>query len=420
VARPADDLVVVHLSAVDLGPDREIGRLRRARGGSGGQVTVSFTYNDSWLGERQSFAIDPALDLAPGDLYTSDGGLAGIFTDCAPDRWGRALLDRRELHVARKESRPAVRLDEWDYLMNVSDAMRAGALRFARPGGGRFLDDTADTVPPTTRLRALEHAAQEFERGTREPTADQDRTLALLLGPGSSLGGARPKANFADERGALWIAKFPSPNDGRDMAAWEYVLTVMAGQASIDVPDVKLLSLGSRHRTFAARRFDRVDDGRRLYASAMTLAEKRDGEEASYLDIVEAITDYGDPDAIEADLEQLFRRVAFNVLVANRDDHLRNHGFLRGGGGWRLAPAFDLNPTPEKNEHTLALDAETRAPDIAVVRESAGYYRLSTTRADVLIGEVRAAARRWRTIARDVPLSADETDLMASAFEAAA
>lgn len=406
------DELVVHLDAAGLGPDQVIGALRRERARSG--AVVSFTYDDAWLSLPRSFTLDPALGLYPGEQFPAR--LPGIFSDAAPDRWGRMLLERREAIAARAETRRPRALDDWDFLVGVNDGVRMGALRLARASGGAFLDDAPLSVPPLARLRDLEHWAREAEEGAERPGSDEERWLVMLVGPGSSLGGTRPKANFVAEDGTLWIAKFPSREDRRDVGAWEYVATALAHAAGIAVPETRLMRLGSSQRTFAARRFDRIAGGRRLYASAMTLAGRRDGEEASYLDVAQAITLLGDPAAIAADLEQLFRRVMFNVLVANRDDHLRNHGFLRTRRGWRLAPAFDLNPASDKAEHGLALDERVRLPDLALVHETAALYRVSARRARAIEDEVRAALAGLAGIARAAELSRAEIDLVASAL----
>lgn len=406
----------MHLDAADLGPLRAVGTVARLRSRS--RTAVSFAYASPWLAARDSFVLDPSLRLFEGEQYAADGGLPGILTDAAPDRWGRTLLERREALAARREGRRARRLDDWDFLIGVNDLARAGAVRLARPADGRFLDDDPLTVPPLTRLRALEHAAMELGRRASPSDTDAERWLALLLAPGSSLGGARPKASFAAEDGSLWIAKFPSAADRRDVGAWEYLLTQLAADAAISVAETRLLRLGAQHRTFCARRWDRDGPERRLYASAMTLAGKRDGDDASYLDVALAIADHGDPSAIDIDLELLFRRVVFNVLAGNRDDHLRNHGFLRTPGGWRLAPAFDLNPAPDSPEHSLALDDAIRAPDLGPVIQTARFYRISGERADDIVAEVRAALATWRRRARDLEIPSDEIERVAGAFAA--
>lgn len=411
--RSERDAVTVHLAGAARGSDRVVGLLSRARAASG--PAIAFGYGTEWLADPARFAIDPEFPLYPGDHYARGGALPGIFTDAAPDRWGRQLLERQEAQRARDAGRPRRRLDDWDFLVRVPDAVRMGALRLAAPDG-RFLDDGPMEVPPTTQLRTLEEAARELELGPRDAAAER-RFLAVLLAPGSSLGGGRPKASFTGDDGALWIAKFPSRDDRHDVGAWEFLLHELAGECGIVVPEARLIRLGGEHRTYCARRFDRDGPERRLFASAMTLTGKRDGEDASYLDIAQAITQHGDPAGVQADLDQLFRRVVFNVLVGDRDDHLRNHGFLRGATGWRLAPAFDLNPASEKAEHALALDDAIRTPDLSVVRATAGLYQLSAVRAGAIVDEVRAGLSSWRRSARRLEIPADEIALISSGFD---
>lgn len=416
------EAVSVHLDAADLGPIRAVGELRRA--GTGARGAVSFAYDASWLRDRDRFEIDPALHEYQGPQYTPDGGLLGIFADTTPDRWGRRLLERREALEARQEGRAPRRLDDWDFLLGVSDTVRMGALRLrdAADGGSldeRSLEDAPVPIPPLTRLRVLEQAAREVERAPGASMDDEAALLALLLVPGSSLGGARPKATYADERDRLWIAKFPSRSDRDDVGGWEYLITRLAGQAGIDVPETNLLRLTVEQRTFCARRFDREDGSRRLYASGMTLTGEKDGADASYIDLAQAIADFGAPGAIDEDLSQLFRRIVFNILVSNRDDHLRNHGFLRSSRGWRLAPAFDLNPSPEMAEHTLAIDDRLRVPDIGLAVETAPFYRLSRLRALGIVDEVAAVVRSWGRLAVEIGFAESEVDRMAVAFGAA-
>ncbi|MGH7869330.1 MAG: type II toxin-antitoxin system HipA family toxin, partial [Candidatus Dormibacteraceae bacterium] len=279
-----------------------------------------------------------------------------------------------------------------------------------------LLDNEPLSVPPSTRLRDLEHWAAELEAGLPRTQSEEDQWVAMLIAPGSSLGGARPKANFLGE-GGLWIAKFPSREDRYDVGAWEYLVTRLASDAGVEIPEVGLLRLGSTYRTFCARRFDRVGERRRLYASAMTLAGKRGNEDASYLDIAQAIEYFAEPARIEDELRKLFRRVVFNVLVSNRDDHLRNHGFLRCPQGWRLAPAFDINPSPQKLEHGIALDATLRIPDLQIVRDTTPLYRLSSAAADEIIAEVRRSVNRWHDMARAANISREEVNAMADAFQ---
>lgn len=414
------DTVTVHLDAAELGPQRPIGELRRV--GSGARGAVSFAYDPAWLADRHGFEIDPLLGFYPGPQYAPSGGLPGILADTTPDRWGRTLLERREALAARQEARSPRRLDDWDFLLGVSDRVRMGALRLRDGEGGAFVEDGPMPIPPLTRLRALERAAREVERTSDVSDGsvdDEAAMLALLLAPGSSLGGARPKATFADVDGALWIAKFPSRSDRDDIGAWEYLVTRLAERAGIAVPETRLLQLTVEQRTFCARRFDREHGSRVLYASGMTLTGKTDGGAASYLDLAEAIADHGAPGSIDEDLEQLFRRIVFNILVSNRDDHLRNHGFLRSDRGWRLAPAFDLNPSPAKAEHELSINENLAVPDVALALETAPFYRVSETRARQIVGEVTQAVGPWRGLAAEIRFPDHEVELMAQAFVAA-
>jgi len=409
------DTVVVHVDAVDLGGDRLVGKLAGNRSRTG--RVFSFSYEKAWLTRKDKFALDPSLDLYEGEQYAEV--LPGIFTDAVPDRWGRTLMERREAILAKREGRRPRTLDEWDFLLGVSDQLRMGALRIANPVDGRFLDDRLPEIPANARLRELEHLAREAEED-RIPESDETEWLRILLAPGSSLGGTRPKSNFQEANGTLWIAKFPSREDRRDVGAWEYVMTQLALRSGIEVPSTKLLRLASVYRTFCAQRFDRINGGRRLYASAITLTGKRDGDEASYLDLAEAITFYGDPRAIDADLEQLFRRLVFNILAANRDDHLSNHGFIRASKGWRLSPVFDLNPAPEKSEHSLALDEISHIPDVRAALETARLYRVSDRGALAIVAEVRAAVESWREVAARADVSREEMESLAGVFAMAA
>jgi serine/threonine-protein kinase HipA len=416
VSRPLPPVVSVELDAADLGGPVRIGALRRIASPSG--VLIAFAYDEAWLSRRDAFVIDPTHGLYPGEQYPRAGNeIAPIFTDAAPDRWGRMLLDRREALEARTEGRRRRSLGEWDHLLQVADVSRMGALRF-RDDDGRYLDDTTPAIPPTAMLRELEAAARELERPSRGGRSAEAQQLALLLAPGSSLGGTRPKATFRDTDGGLWIAKFPSSMDTRDMAACEWVLNELAAAAGISVAEHRLLALGSGHHTFAARRFDRLGGSRRLYASAMTMLSRRDREASSYLEIALAVADHGLRGRIDAELAHLFRRVAFNVLTGHRDDHLRNHGFLRTEEGWELAPAFDLNPMPEMAEHELAIDDDVHTADIGLVIETAPFYRLSEREARDIVETVRAALATWPAIAAGVPLGDVETDALAEAIVA--
>lgn len=414
-ARPRDE-VQVYVENDERGP-RSAGQLRRA--GSGQRADLSFEYAPVWLQAADVFTLDPSLNPIPGEQRRVGGGLFGIFSDAAPDNWGRRLLERREVVTARRDRRPARALDEWDFLVGVNDATRMGGLRFRRATSHHFIDDQALEVPPKTSLRELEAIAARLDRGDRASDDEVGRWLEQLIAPGASLGGARPKASFQNPDGTLWMAKFPAANDRRDIGAWEFVETHLAARAGITVPQSDLLAFGEGYRTFAAKRFDRIEGHRRLFASAMTLLDKRDhAEGVGYLDIAAAIEQFGGPTrgAIEADLAALYRRAVFNVIAGHRDDHLRNHGFLHDGAAWRLAPAFDLNPIPDKQEHELNFDGRSGLADLDVVRATARLYRLSDRQADATIAEVKAAVAPWRDLARSSGISREEQELMAAAF----
>lgn len=409
------DRIEVFLDAADLGPRRRVGVLRRT---GPGDSPIAFAYEQAWIDDQAFFVLDPSHYPYGGDQFPSDGALAGIFTDTAPDRWGRMLLERREADRARAEGRRRRQMGEWEFLLGVSDLLRMGALRFAAPGDGPFLDDDPLAIPPMAELRELELAAREIEHPSERRQQPEVRTaIAHLLAPGSSLGGARPKTSVRLDDGALWMAKFPSHNDRRDVGAWEFVLNELARRAGIGVPETRLMEFAGPSHTFVARRFDREGGGRHLFASAMTLVGKRDRDPSSYIEIAEAIEHHVAPAQIGQDLAELFRRLVFNVLTGHRDDHLRNHGFLRSPDGWRLAPAFDLNPMPDMPEHELAVGLDSHAPDVELaVEETAPFCRLAGGDTRRIVEEVRAAVAGWREVATDAGLSADEMDVVGDAF----
>jgi serine/threonine-protein kinase HipA len=349
--------VVVILDAPELGPPRPVGVLTRWPGRI---LSVAFAYARSWLDDTERhFAVDPTLPLTEAQYTVPGRRLPGIFADTAPDKWGEALMIRR----ARGRH-----LDDWEFLVGVPDETRMGALRLRRGVDGPYVADQVTHVPPYRRLRELQTLARAFEDN---PTGTSIPDLEVLVAPGSSLGGARPKANYLAPDGSLWIAKFPSRTDRRDVSAWEHIYSSMAANAGVDVAETELLTIVGPERTFATRRFDRTASGRRLYASALTLTGRMDTIGADYIEIAEAIADHGAPDLMRQDLMQLYRRMAFNVLAGNRDDHLRNHGFLRHPGGWRLAPAFDLNPAREMREHATAINGVAANPTVSSWRELA-------------------------------------------------
>lgn len=407
----------VHLDAPELGVRQRVGTLYRHEVRT--DVPAAFEYDTEWLKHDQAFALDPRLALWRGEQHPpADAAAFGIFMDSAPDRWGRVLMERREAAAAARNSRKMRAFHEMDFLLGVHDHTRMGGLRFREPGGP-FLDNSDRAAPPVTDLKELAYICKRIEEPGVERLPEYERWLAMLIAPGTSLGGARPKANFTDDDARLWIAKFPAKDDRYNVGCWEYLMHVLARKAGIIVPEARLEYLSDPYGTFCSARFDRSDNGRRMYASAMTLLERRDGEAgASYLDLAQFISDHGAQGHIRDDLEQLFRRVLFNILVGNRDDHLRNHGFIRERSGWRLSPAFDINPNAAKQTHALAIDSKNAEPDIHVATETAELYRLGSATAKSILAEVRDAIEDWRTEAKKLHLPAVEVLRMESVIQA--
>jgi serine/threonine-protein kinase HipA len=396
----------------DVAPSARVGTLHDDRG------QVRFRYDRAWRDAAEAFQIDPALSLDDAPFFPdTETGNFGVFLDSSPDRWGQTLMQRREALAARNEKRRPRTLHAWDYLLGVQDATRQGALRFRSPGSGPFLAAEALAAPPVTSLGELESVARELTGRRIDDLARLRRWLAVLVAPGASLGGARPKANFRERDGSLWIGKFPAHGDDRDTGAWEWLAHRLGSRAGIDVPDAQLVKFSDFH-TFCVKRFDRAGGKRRFYASAMTMLGRDRSEGTSYLELAQFLRLRGDPAHIDADLEQLFRRVVFFVLIGNRDDHLRNHGFLLAGNGWRLAPAFDVNPNADKAEHVLDLDEGSPLPSIDAVLATHAYYGLDRRRAGTIVSEVGKVVASWRNEARRLRLAAADIEVMAAAFGA--
>jgi serine/threonine-protein kinase HipA len=408
------DALEVWLDVDFLSDAVEVGTLSHDRG------TIRFSYAPSWLHHPLRFALDPDLSLGEGTYYpNAEQGNFRIFDDSAPDRWGQMLMRRREALAAIDEERPPRALYAWDFLLGVQDLTRQGALRLRRPGGESFLSNEPLPAPPVTSLRELEAVAAEITARRLDDLDALRRWLAVLVAPGASLGGARPKANFADRDGSLWIAKFPARDDGRDIGAWEALVHDLARDTGIDVPDAELRTFGSDYRTFCVRRFDRIAGKRRFYASAMAMLRKSESEGTSYLEIAEFLQHHGAKNHISRDLEQLFRRVAFNVAVGNRDDHLRNHGFILTASGWRLAPAFDVNPSIDKADHVLNLDETENRPSLTTVIASGEWYVGSKDRAARIVDEVVEVIRSWRQRAAKLNIARVDIETTAAAFAVA-
>jgi serine/threonine-protein kinase HipA len=399
----------------DLAPAMCVGTLAHSRG------QIRFHYDPQWLADSKAFALDPDLSLDAAPFFPRpELGNFGIFLDSSPDRWGQTLMKRREALLAKDEQRTPRTLYAWDYLLGVQDITRQGALRFCKPGTEVFLSSESLAAPPVTTLHELETVAWQLSNRHLDDLKALRKWLAVLVAPGASLGGARPKANFTQTDGSLWIAKFPAREDDRDMGAWEYLAHKLAVMAGIDTPKAKLLKFGGDFHTFVVQRFDRENGQRHFYASAMTLLRKEQSEGTSYTELAEFLRSRGDGQYVESDLKQLFRRVVFNIAIGNRDDHLRNHGFLLEEGGWRLSPAFDLNPDINKVDHVLNIDANDNTPSIANALSTAPYYGLSNQEAQLIAQEVLMVVADWRQWAQKQGLSRGDIELTASAFAAVA
>jgi serine/threonine-protein kinase HipA len=390
-----------------------VGRLWIHTGKQG--ESASFEYSREWRKSPDSFALEPTLKLGEGSFHTPKGkSLFGSIGDSAPDRWGRVLMKRLEARNAKEEKRARRLLHDSDYLLMVNDFARQGALRFAEKEGGPFLaTDTDAAIPPMVEIGRLLAAS---DRILENKELDQD--IKDLVTPGASLGGARPKASIVDTDGKLMIAKFPSINDEWDVELWEYLAFRMAAKAGIPTPDVRLEKVGGRN-VLLLDRFDRQDVKRIPFLSAMSMLGYSDGDRGSYLEIAEVLGQHGA--STTEDLKDLWRRIVFNIMVSNVDDHLRNHGFLyAGSAGWRLSPIYDLEPTPEHEKprvlHTfIDLDDGTASLELAysVVEE----FGLKLTDAKAIAKDVATATKTWAKDAAQLGASKDEIELMRSAFD---
>ena len=386
---------------------------------SKGKETFSFEYDSEWLKNSSfAFVLDPDLAMYNGRQFAPlDKAMFGIFSDSCPDRWGRVLMKRREAAVAKREERKPRELRESDFLLGVYDESRMGALRFSLDENGPFLsDDKGMATPPWANLRTLEEASRAFEQ---DENALDEKWLRQLIGPGSSLGGARPKATVEDVDGSLWIAKFPSRHDEVDSGAWEMVAHDLAELCSLNVPSAKLEKFSKLGSTFLVKRFDR-DNGKRIhFASAMTMLGKADGASAadgtSYLDIVSFIKSNGG--APEKDLKELWRRIVFNMAVSNTDDHLRNHGFILTPRGWCLSPLYDVNPVPYGDELSLNVSEEDPSISVELAVETSEYYGFSKNEAEKEAQNILAVVKNnWENLAVKYGISRSNMEYMRPAF----
>lgn len=386
-----------------------------------GKEIFSFRADASWIENKALKYLDADLLPYSGEQYVpTDKPNFGLFLDSCPDRWGRVLMQRRERIKAEEEARNIRKLQESDYLLGVYDETRMGGLRFKTDPDGPFLDNEPTlTTPPIASLRALEQASLEYERDD-EDNAEYRRWVRMLYSPGSSLGGARPKANVIDLKGNLWIAKFPSRHDDCDVGSWEYLVTEMARDFGINVPETRLERFSSKYHTFLSKRFDRRGQQRIHFSSAMTLLGYVDGNDASngvsYLDLAYFLQSYGSKEQ-KSDLKELWRRVLFNVAVSNCDDHLRNHGFLLTPKGWHLSPAYDLTPNPQGMGLKLNIDDSSNVLDVELVLSTAEFYGYDRQEAEAEVEKLRKIIHGWRTRANALGLSRSEQNRFQTAFQ---
>ena len=382
-----------------------------------GRKTFSFEYAKEWINSGQQILVDPDIQFFNGIQYPNNKENFGVFFDSMPDTWGRTLMKRRAVIDAKAIGETPKTLYDLDFLLGVFDECRMGALRFKTSLEGHFLDDNAIfPTPPWTSRGELQEAVSNLENDHGSDAIK--KWLSILLAPGSSLGGARPKANIRDNEGNLWIAKFPSVADDIDKASWEYMAYCMAVDCGIEMSECKIERLNHKHHTFFAKRFDREKNVRIHFASAMTMTGNNESTiksiTPSYMDLVDFIQNYGVD--VNLNLHQLWKRIVFNIAISNTDDHLRNHGFLLCEKGWTLSPAYDINPSIDKSGLSLNIDTESNALDFELAKSVGMYFRLNEKEMDDIIQQVLNVVRGWRKYASKIGISKSEQDYMEGAF----
>jgi serine/threonine-protein kinase HipA len=380
----------------------------------GALVGCTFRYDAAYLRDPRAYALCPELPLTPGNIPSgSDRPLFGVLADCQPDQWGRTLLFNAERRAARAEGRGFMTLTEVDFLLGVQDETRLGALRFSLDEGKTFMGPPRAEVPDLVDLPSLTAAADAVAQHR-----ETDHDVSLLVAAGTSMGGARPKVTVKDTEGDLWMAKLPESGDRWDVQAWEYLTLRLASDAGIEVPVARLHRIGPTRSILLTRRFDRRPDGGRIgFLSADSLTQEAFFEVIDYRTLAETLADHSGRPATDG--HDLFRRVAFTLLVRNVDDHMKNHGFVRRADGWSLSPLFDVNPNPfAVVESTPLRPGGSRIDrDVRVLLATADSYGLRQDDARRVLAEVAAATSGWSRIARDMSLPAEEIALMAEAFE---
>ncbi len=381
-----------------------------------GSDSYAFKFDNDWLRRYGSLFLSADINNYPGQQYTHPGrDIFGCFSDALPDRWGRLLLNRREQILATEERRSIRRLSSFDYLIGIDDFSRMGGFRFKTALEGEFINcDSHLRIPPLTDLRSLIAASMEIEKSEEQNRLPEMKWIQQLVHPGSSLGGARPKAGVRDTDGFLYVAKFPSRNDDYDVSLWEHLSLLLATNAGVNAAETSVISTGDKYHALLSKRFDRTADGRRIhFASAMTLLGLTDGSNAQtgngYLDIVDFILQncYD----VENNLRQLYRRVAFNIAIGNTDDHFRNHGFLLTPRGWTLSPAYDMNPTTNDYQ-SLLITSSTNKSDLSLLLDASEEYMIGKEEAAKIISEVTDAVKAWRRLAASLGVAKREMVLL--------
>lgn len=386
-----------------------------------GSDSYSFKYDNDWLRQYGSLFLSADINNYPGQQYTQpDRDVFGCFSDALPDRWGRLLLNRREQILAAEEKRSIRKLSSFDYLMGIDDFSRMGGFRFKESQNGEFINcEKSFRIPPLTDIRALVAASMEIEKSEELNQLPEKKWLLQLVHPGTSLGGARPKAGVMNDEGRLCVAKFPSRNDDYDVGLWEHLSHLLAKEAGVEAAETSVIETGKKYHALLSRRFDRTDDGRRKhFVSALTLLGLTDGCDAKtgygYLDIVDFILQ--NCCDVEDNLRQLYRRVAFNVALGNSDDHFRNHGFLLTPKGWTLSPAYDLNPTLNEYQ-ALLINSTTNRADLRVLLDSSEEYMIGKEEAGRIIDEVKSAVKHWKTLGSRLGIAKREMDAFEQVYQ---
>lgn len=407
--------ILVYAHWLGLNEPKAIGMLtvQMARG----KTAFSFTYDDAWLNQKEQFLLDPDINWFTGTQHPTNKENFGVFLDSMPDTWGRTLMKKRAAQLALESGIENRQLTDIDFLLGVNDESRMGGLRFKTDQSGPFIDNNPKkSTHHWAKIKELQNAAKAIELNNDDSLINN--WLEILIAPGSSLGGARPKANILDNQHHPWIAKFPSKTDDVDKASWEYLAYLLARDAGIQMSESKIEKIAGKHHTFFTKRFDRENGERIHFASAMTMTGNNENlirdNMGSYLEIAEFIQFHGAN--ISADLEQLWRRIVFNITISNTDDHFRNHGFLIKNNGWHLSPAYDINPSVYKNGLALNIDMNNNSLDLELAKSVGAFFQLSSKKMDSIIDDVKLSVQNWKKIANQIGISRTEQNQMAGAF----